>query len=385
MKKVLIIHPRLRPGGGSEAYPLWLAEALKKEYEVTLLTQGKINLRELNQAYGTSLQEEEIKKIELAPPPFIFNLLDAYRSIPLLRFCQKQASRFDVLISTYNILDFKKRGIQFIADFSFSDRLRKKFHPSSNWWDKLIYEFSPWRVLYLKLAQWLSRTTSGWRKNLTVANSRWTQKVLKEYFGLEAEVIYPPVVAPEENVLWEDREEGFVALGRIAPEKRLSEIIEIVRVVRERMKRRLPHLHIIGGAERSSYLKKLKLKITAFPEWLFWEGPLYGEVKFEMLKRHKFGLHGGTCESFGIAVAEMVRSGCLVWVPAGGGQEEIVNHPWLIYNSPAEAVEKIIAVLTNQRLQEELRVHLRNQAVNFSTDNFQAEVRNLVSRFLKHG
>ena len=385
MKKVLIIHPRLRPGGGSEARPLWIAEALKKEYEVTLLTQGKIDLPKLNKAYGTSLRDGEVIKIELSPWPFLFNQLDAYRSIPLVRTSQKLVPQFDVLISTYNILDFKKKGIQFIADFSFSDQLRRKFHPSSNWWAKVIYEFPLWRVIYLKLAQWLSRTTSGWRKNLTVANSKWTQKVLKQYFNLEAEVIYPPVVTPEGETPWEDREEGFIILGRITPEKKIDEMIEIVKAVRERLSNKSLHLHLIGGAERRYYLKKLKLKVATYPEWLFWEGPLYGELKFELLRQHKFGLHGRAFEPFGIAIAEMVKSGCLVWVPAEGGQTEIVDHPWLIYNSPVEAVEKITTVLSNYQLQKELRVHLKAQAFNFSTERFQSEVRNLVSRFLNNG
>jgi|Deesub1362A_J573_1020465.scaffolds.fasta_scaffold06725_2 glycosyltransferase involved in cell wall biosynthesis len=386
MKRILVVHPHLRPGGGSEARPLWIAEALKREYEVTLISQGRIDLAELNKAYGTSLQDKEIGKIELPSPSFVLNRFDAYRSIPLIRFCQNHAHDFDVLISAYNILDFKKRGIQFIADFSFSDRLRRKFHPSSSWQEKLVYEFSPWRFFYLKLAQWLSRTSSsGWRSNLTIANSRWTQKILKEYFNLDSEVIYPPVMSSENTLSWESREDGFIVLGRVSPEKRIEAAIDIVQAVRERLKGKSVHLHLIGGASRTSYLKKIKLKITDCQEWIFWEGPAYGSVKFELLGRHKFGLHGLAFESFGIAVAEMIKSGCLVWVPAGGGQEEIVNHYWLVYNNLEDAVEKITYVLRHPELQKELLFHLKKQSENFSAKTFQEKVRDLIFRFVNDG
>ena len=51
-------------------------------------------------------------------------------------------------------------------------------------------------------------------------------------------------------------------------------------------------------------------------------------------------------EHFGMAPAEMARAGCIVWVPRGGGQMEIVGRePALMYESDDEAVEKISATL----------------------------------------
>jgi len=38
MKKIAIIHPQLIEGGGSEARALYIAEALKSEYDITLIT-----------------------------------------------------------------------------------------------------------------------------------------------------------------------------------------------------------------------------------------------------------------------------------------------------------------------------------------------------------
>lgn len=381
MKRVLVVHPRLTPGGGSEARPLWIAEALKENYDVTLVSQGKIDLPLLNKAYGTSIGEKEIKRIELSPPPYLFAKFDAYRSLSLIRFCQERAGDFDILISSYNVLDFKKRGVQFIADFSFSDKFRKSLDPHHDWLGKLKYEFYPLRAVYLKFAQWLSRTSSsGWRQNLTVANSRWTQQVLRDNFNLPSEVIYPPVFSQRQKISWEEKEDGFVILGRIIPEKRIEQAIEIVKKVRERLNFKALHLHLIGGAE-NKYFKKLRHRTKSYQDWIFWEGPVYGSIKFELLQKHKYGLHCRPFEPFGIAVAEMIKSGCLVWVPKGGGQEEIVSHLDLIYNHVDDAVEKIVRVLEDEKKRVFLQKHLEKQALNFSTETFIGLVKELISRF----
>lgn len=86
---------------------------------------------------------------------------------------------------------------------------------------------------------------------------------------------------------------------------------------------------------------------------------------------------------FGIAVAEMVKAGCIVWVPKGGGQVEIINHSRLIYENTQQAAEKIIHVLINDSLQQELRRHLQRQSGKFSIERFVSEVRIVVSEFLR--
>ncbi len=54
-------------------------------------------------------------------------------------------------------------------------------------------------------------------------------------------------------------------------------------------------------------------------------------------------------------MGELVQAGCITFVPNGGGQMEIVNHPELIYGNDDDAVQKIVAVLENPPLQEALR------------------------------
>jgi glycosyltransferase involved in cell wall biosynthesis len=100
------------------------------------------------------------------------------------------------------------------------------------------------------------------------------------------------------------------------------------------------------------------------------------------LAGHRFGINACQSEAFGVAVAEMVLAGCVVFVPNGGGQVEIANHPALIFESEADAVEKIVAVLTNEAEEDKLRAHLQQTAQAYSVENFQAAMRKVVAEFL---
>jgi glycosyltransferase involved in cell wall biosynthesis len=79
----------------------------------------------------------------------------------------------------------------------------------------------------------------------------------------------------------------------------------------------------------------------------------------------------------------MVKGGCIVFVPNGGGQTEIVNHPALIYEDDDDAVRKIETVLAGAALQESLREHLSQAAQRFSIENFKTVILHVLGRFLR--
>src|ERR1035438_6553493 len=61
--KAVIGHPFLRRGG-SEARVMWLIEALKSKYEITVVTTGGWDLAGLNAYYGTRVKEDEVRSEE---------------------------------------------------------------------------------------------------------------------------------------------------------------------------------------------------------------------------------------------------------------------------------------------------------------------------------
>jgi len=381
--KVAIVHPRLGCTG-SEATVLWTAEALKDRYDVTLISGGPTDLCRLNAYYGTNLKEGEVSILREPMPPGLRNSarFDGLRWAFTHRFCRRVAPGFDLMINGYGPADFGPRGFHYIADFGFDAELSRTFNPlgtgERDWW----YGPSLWRTAYTRLCETVSSMAGGhWEHNLTIANSNWTADLMRQRYGVESVVIYPPVVGQFPDVPFENREAGFVCLGRITPAKRVRTIIEILDRVRR--KGHDIHLHVVGGLESSEYCRSVQALSVRHRDWVFLEGTLFQTAKSDLISRHRFGIHACLMEAFGIAVAEMVKGGCIVFVPNSGGQVEIVNHPALVFENEGDAVEKIDAVLTREAEQETLRAHLRHGSQRFSQEIFQAQVRQLVEGLLK--
>jgi glycosyltransferase involved in cell wall biosynthesis len=219
-----------------------------------------------------------------------------------------------------------------------------------------------------------------WKQNLTLANSHWSaQRLLKKY-GIASQVVYPPVAIDFPLVPFSERDCGFVCLGRVSPEKCVHSVIAILQKVRERGHD--VHLHILGGIDDSDYGRKVRSLAEQASEWVHLEGWVQGEHKIKLLTTHRFGIHARPNEPFGIAVAEMVQAGCLVFVPNEGGQVEIVNQPALAFADEAEAVEKIHAVLSDQAMQAKLLDGLRRGRNAFAVGTFVETMRRVVGDFV---
>lgn len=381
--KVAIVHPRLG-FSGSETRVLWTAEALKGWCDVTLITGGPVDLRRMNAFYGTGIQEGEISILRTPMPP---GLKDSPRFTGLrwaftLRFCRKLAPGFDLMVNGYGTADFGRRGFQYIADFGFDQEVNRRLNPlhysQRSWW----YGRSPLRKAYKYICEAVSSTAGDkWKRNVTLANSHWTADLMRMRYGVEPDVLYAPVPADYPDVGPEDREPGFVCLSRISPEKRIHKIIEILDRVRQRGHD--IHLHVAGGLNSSEYSKSLKDLAARHHEWVFLEGRVFQRAKVDLISRHRFAIHACRNEAFGIAVAEMVKGGCLTFVSNKAGPAEIVNHPALMFESEDDAVQKIDSVLSNKVGEEALRSHLRQRAKAFSREAFRKRVRALVGGFLQ--
>jgi glycosyltransferase involved in cell wall biosynthesis len=380
--RVAVIHPQLA-FGGSEAAVLWTIEALKRDYDVTLISMGEVHLARLNAYYGTSLEPGDFSTRRV---PLLAGLRNTARFAGLKgRFLQRNvravAAEFDALISGYGAMDFGKPGIQIIADFSFVDEWRLELHPTFRRYGTWFYGDTWVRRIYLGVCDRIAPLNpEAWKRNITLANSAWTAGRLRNKLGIASEVVYPPVMEGTGQTADNKRASGFVCLGRVSPEKCVHSVIDILRRVRERGHN--VQLHLLGGIDSSEYGKRVRRMADRFREWVFLEGWVQGSRKKELLATHSFGINACRSEAFGMAVAEMVCAGCIVFVPNGGGQVEIVREPKLIYESEGDAVEKIVNVLSSDAEQQKLRAHLQQVSGNFSVAHFMESVKKVVSEFL---
>jgi glycosyltransferase involved in cell wall biosynthesis len=378
--KIAIVHPQLG-WGGSEAVALWALAALKDDYEVSLITSGRVDIQRLNEFYGTSLAPEEFS-ILLVPLPFGLRKttkLATLRGRFVQRYCQRVASRFDLMISAYNPCVFGVKGIQLVADLAELPTILP-LHNWKRWW----YGSTPLRRAYLKLCDRISPAdATAWEENVSLANSNWTAELIRRDYGVAAGVLYPPVSGDAATIPYGERERGFVCIGRIIPEKRIETIVDILDAVRGRGHN--IHLHIVGDLEGNNHYARRLMEhyLERNPDWVSFEGRLDERSKNELIGKHRFGISGRKDEPFGIAVAEMVKAGCIVFVPNGGGQVEIVDHASLVFDDENEAVDKICRVLEDTPLRNDLRAHLTQGMHRFSVEAFQEGIRQTVNEFFE--
>jgi glycosyltransferase involved in cell wall biosynthesis len=368
----------LQPPGGGNAVAAWIVQALKDDYEVHVLRWQPVDLGPINRHYGTSLQREDLT--ELSVSPVLQALVDRI-AIPLsllktalmLRLCKKWNDRYDVIMTANNEADFGRRGIQYVH-YPWVAQPRP---PEDLRW----YHFSQaaLRVYYAFCEGLFGYSNDGMKGNLTLVNSAWSADKVREVHGIEATVLHPPAAGAFPDVPWEERGNGFVCIGRISPEKRLEKIIDILTAVRGQ--REDVHLHVVGSPDDADYCERIRQLVRENADWTFLHEDVSREELVRIVTTHRYGIHGMVDEHFGMAVAEMVRGGCIVFVPNSGGAVEIVgDEPHLKYDDLSDAVEKIGEVLDDPGLRERVRTNLGRRRELCSAEHFVDQIREVVRR-----
>jgi len=380
MADIGVVHGPIADGGGAEAVAIQTLVALSNAgHEVTLYTTDEVEREALADRFGTAIPAEiTISRIEtlgvravdlasrLATPLGVtdFPLL---RQVALERFVvRRHASEHDRLVCTHGEFAVGN-AIEYVHFPYFSETAMRRY---GSRFDERFYP------TYHRLCRWLKRRERH-SEPTTITNSRWTAEVIEETLGREATVVYPPVeVDAFDPPAWTEMEPGFVAVGRLHPLKRQHELITIVDDVRARGFD--THLHLVGAIGSQSYYRRLE-KLARTRPHVHLEGELDRGELVELLETHRYGLHGRQFEHFGIVVAEMVASGSIPFVPASGGQQEIVDRASrLCYVDRAEAVAKITSVLASDDEQVELRQRLAGTASLYSPSQFRQTIQSIV-------
>jgi len=80
---------------------MWGAEALKRDFDVSIVTTSAIDLVAMNSFYGTAVREEEVKLRQLPIPRILLRIRSgaAIRGALFERAIRRVASEYDVLFS----------------------------------------------------------------------------------------------------------------------------------------------------------------------------------------------------------------------------------------------------------------------------------------------
>lgn len=374
MANIAVVHPDLEIRGGAESVCMHVFEALQADHELTLFTLAEPDVHALNEYYRTAVRPPAIRLAgQLGPTVsrIAGHRLASLQMALLSRYAREQAVEFDLVFSTKNEVGVDGPSIQYVLSPQFATA------------DPGIDQASPLQGAYDRVCRRLAGVTERTlRRGTYVATSEWTADALKDTHGVCAETIYPPVdVDSFPEYPWDEREAGFVTIGRVGPSKRILRNVEVIERLRERGHD--IHLHVAGPTTDSEYADRVQ-QVAAKRPFVSIEGALSREELIDLVVSHKYGLHGRPYEHFGIAVAELAAGGAIPFAPDSGGQREILRgNERLLYRSVDDAVTTIDRVLADEGRQRALRASLRDAAARFGRDRFAAEVRDVVGRVLE--
>ncbi len=382
MGKIAIYHPIFGNGGG-EAVCMNVIEALQGSHDLTLYTISDIDRRELNEYFNTNVNHIAVENTGFVTKGLnlSYEFLNSMSESGLGRLhasifgqqLRPKLTDYDLVISTFGEFRFEAPSVQYVH------------YPLYN--KSSIPDVIESRGSIRRIYDGVCEIASGnWRKSIDpeimLANSEWTANLNERVHGVPTRTIYPPVdTAGFQPKPWEQRKNGFVAIGRMDPSKRIEDLIEIAEQLQER-----GHdypLHIIGPKHDKRYYKKMQERASQNNR-IFLEGKVSREKLIELICSYKYALHGMHHEHFGIVVAEFVAGGAIPFIHDSGGQKEIVgDEKQLRYASIQDAVDKIDSVLTSPSEQMRLKENLPNIEEQFGKKRFQRQINNVVEDLIE--
>ena len=361
------LNPNTGGIGGTQAVVLWLLEALKSDYKIDFYSPDEpLQLRKLNGLYGTNLSEGDFRQVRIQYsrlPKYLF-LLE--RSLVLRRLRNVfRRTHYAAIISADKEIDLGRVALQYfhhpVIDIYLKDDRRA--------------DIAHW--VYRRLCATVSGASwAGLRRNLSLTNSFYSARLLWERYGINARVVYPPVVTPAREVRpQKERENIFVMVSRLSPEKRVEDAVEILRQVHDSVSS--VRLIVIGPDDGSAYAHSLK-RLFARYSWVSYLGRRNKEEIRDVLDTARYLINTRQDEPFGMVVAEALCSGVIPFVFNGGGQTEIVSDTRLTFVSSEDAVKKIKAVIGNETWQTELAQALLEKCEAFSSSAFSGTIRRIM-------
>ena len=384
--RILVYYGRLVPHGGGEGVAAWILEALRQDYAVTLLTAAPVDFSQLDRQYGTSLAGSDLQVRTMAPLLRGFLGLDpdpgsVQKHVYLMRLCKRIRYRYDMVVSADNEADFGPPAIQYIHYPSFAHSYpRVRSSCDLPLVQKLVClskgEIRPWMLVG-------DYSFDRMKANRTLVNSDWTGRWIKRVYGIDSTTVHPPAPGIFPQIPWEKRENGFVMIGRLNGGKRFDWCLKVLSVVRTKFPQ--VKMHVVGTSqdEPPDYPAFLRALVQANSSWVTLHEDISRGELAELAARQRYGMHALKDEHFGMAVAEMLRAGCLPFVHNSGGPPEIVGHDSrLIYESEEDAAQKIMHVLGNPAMQEDIRRRLALRKDFYSAETFVRAIRAEVERAL---
>lgn len=327
MKYFLIVgvfSPVINWCGGAEWVAVGIINALKEQgHQVVLLSDSPLNQERFKGIFNRTVSADKqiIFPFKLFQSTDLKNIYtDAIRLLMLKSKCQ-------VVIDTFS------NAILPGANFSYIHHplLRRIEVGAPTLRNKLF--FVPYQY-------YLRSSKDNFKHKLVLANSKFTAEAIKAEAGIEAQVLYPPVmseITPQQRNFDQKRENNVITVGRICKGKNLTLIPKIAKLTRKDIS-----FTIAGLLESREIMLSLLKSIKELD--LADRVKILTNVKRDQLKNvllsSKVYLHPKIDEHFGISIVEAMALGCTPVVHNSGGPREFVSRDFR-YNSIEEAANQV--------------------------------------------
>ena len=356
--------------GGSEKVTFILNDLLNERYSTPDIFSLTSNIKSSKKK---SFKGRKIKTSFVQSLPF--GKTNVQRYLPILPYAIEQFDlrAYDLIISSSHAI---AKGV-----ITSPEQLHISYvhTPMRYAWDQMntyleksiLSKFGfeiPIRFMLYKLRAW--DFYSSQRLDHIIANSNFTSKRIKKYWGLESDVINPPVDIKRFNYN-NPRENFYISLNRLVPNKRIDLLIKAFN------KLNLPLIIIGDGPER------FKLQNMSNSNIKFIKKISDKEVENYMSRCRAFVYAG--IEDFGIAPVEAMASGAPVIAYGKGGildtvncykkqDKEKVSTGLLFNNQTSEDIIDTISWFEDKKLWKNFNPEMLNEySQNFSIENFTSK------------
>ena len=387
MKNILIYHRFASELAAGDCYqPLMFIAELQRNSNVTMLLNRDFDIAGAAQKFAIPIDPSRLAVKKIKPAPF--PRMRHFRAFHEARQIRAYARKADICISTTGIIDFGKPAHYFICGLNnlgghaFYDHV----HASN------IKTRTGIRRLLRKVGTWLEENVAkpmmGIRpmKKITgnplehiYPTSRYVENVMSSYFGpFNSTIFYPPTTFDFSAANVPRNPLRVVYVGRIFPEKRLTDILTTVERARLISGKDI-ELHIAGQLIQTPYVEKLK-RLAGERPWARLVGPAYGADKEALMLSASYAIHAERDEAFGISVSEYLKAGAIPIGPDEGGTTEIVDSPALTYRTNEEAAQILVHLIDDDAFREELRRHCAERAKEFTRNAYMVRQHALLAQ-----
>jgi glycosyltransferase involved in cell wall biosynthesis len=220
--KILVVHPRLRVLGGAEQVALHSLRAIVENGHQASLISERFDTAKLEDFLGCQGVLDKVDRLSFPVfNPVVRKGLLLYQQ---LYYFQKETRRilrdrrdFDLILSTQDVGFVPSTNTRTIQYCHFPDYFAHMHDGQASFWWNLYY--SPARAYYHERVQHV---------NDFLSVSDCTGRFIRKIWGRDSTTLYPPCPIEEYRSSGEDHKENLVVtIGRIVPEKRMQDFLEI--------------------------------------------------------------------------------------------------------------------------------------------------------------